>query len=227
MTAFVLAFALAAAPARQASPPPAAQWEIQEVEPVSEEEFRELLKERMGPRFPRFFRAGARTARLIDAPGFAAGGEVGLEVKFRDWLGLRAGFSTALRHDWGSVTAAPELAFYPLPWSSISPYLAVGVQLGVVNLTGPERRTRTSGAGLSVVRSAATGGTDEIPIEGGGQPFGPTPLSFSWGPQATAGALLWLTPTIALDVGLRYDSTRWRGERYGGLGAVASIVAPF
>jgi hypothetical protein len=230
MIPLALALVLAAAPPRQPSAPAQGEWEIEEVEPVSEDEMRELLKERMGSPFPRFFRAGARTSRLLDTPGYAAGGEVGLEIKLRDWLGLRAGFSTALRQDWGTLTVAPELAFYPLPWSrsSVAPYLAVGLQAGVVNLTGAERRTGRASAGLAVLRAAASSaGPADVPMDKGGGALGPTPLAFSFGPQATAGALLWLTRTVALDVGLRYESIRWHGERYGGLGAVASILAPF
>jgi hypothetical protein len=238
MTAVALALVLAAAPARQASPPPDAHWEVEELteEEVAEHEaelaeaaaeaawWAEQAEEEKPPKYPRRFRMGARSSRLFDAPGYASGGELGLEINYRSWFGLRLDVSTALRQDWGAVTFAPEAAFYPLPRSSISPYVALGLQLGIVNLTGAERRTRAARGGLSVEKSAL-GGT-EIDAGFAGAGFGPVPLEFSIGPQATAGALLWLEPNVALDVGLRYELMRWRGEGYGGLGVVVAIVGP-
>jgi outer membrane receptor protein involved in Fe transport len=38
--------------------------------------------------------------------------------------------------------------------------------------------------------------------------------------------VLWLGGGVGLDLGLRYTSVRWQGDRLNGLGASLAVVAP-
>ncbi len=177
----------------------------------------------------RALRFGAGAATISSVDGFAPSFDVGLELALAgERLALRVDLEGALQYRWGVVGATPSVVYYPLPGATLSPYVAGGVQLGFANITDDALgRTSTGSAALGVYRGAANSGPPETPLgeNMGAAAVGPTPLRFTWGPQATVGVVL-RVGGVGLDVGLRYTSVRWRGDLMNGFGAAIAVVAP-
>jgi hypothetical protein len=172
-------------------------------------------------------RFGGGVARVMRVSGVAPAFDVGIELGLGpDALALRLEFQGALRFGWGIVGGAPDLVVYLAPrswWAS--PYLAGGVQLGAANFSADSIAGRAlEPAALRVARGAMSSTPPPVSADQGSA--GPSPLRFTWGPQATAGVLLQSRGGVGLDLGARYTSVTWDGKRYDGVSLVVMIVAP-
>jgi hypothetical protein len=229
MLAPLVAVLLAAEPAAAdppAAPPEQAGHEQGVGGPFAPEppEMPDAARERSIVRGARF---GGGVARVMRVSGVAPAFDVGIELGLGpDALALRLQFQSALRFGWGIVGGAPDLVVYLAPRSWwLSPYLAGGVQLGAANFSADSIAGRAlEPAALRVARSAMGAGPPRTFAPENSA--GPSPLRFTWGPQATAGVLLQSRGGIGLDLGVRYTSVTWDGKRYGGVSLVATIVAP-
>jgi hypothetical protein len=225
MIAPLVAVLLVANPPARQHPVPPSPWPEATVDDEAEDEDAPPRHSRL-----RALRFGAGAATISSVTGFAPSFDVGVELALvGERLALRLELNGALQYHWGVVGATPSVVWYLLPRALVSPYVAAGLQLGAANITDEALgRTSTGSAALGVYRGAANSNPPETPMgeNVGASALGPTPLRFTWGPEATAGAVLRLLGGFALDVGLRYTSVRWRGDRLNGLGAALAVVAP-
>jgi hypothetical protein len=168
------------------------------------------------------FRTGLGASGLVDVDGLAPQGEVGLDFRADRRLGVRVSAGGAVRIGWGVFSVAPEAVLrLGRAEGLLSPYVAAGVQLAVLNIRDDMLGVRR---GTATARAAATSTPTEPGVEQQGG-AGDTPLSLSVGPQATAGVAIRLSRRFALDVAARYTLPSWRSERYSGLGGLVALSA--
>lgn len=171
-------------------------------------------------------RYGAGATSLRDINGTAPTGEFGLELRPWGPVALRTSIGVAARYTWGTLTVTPEAVyrFSPLE-ATFSPYVAAGVQAGVINV---RKEALEPQDGLQTLTAAATN-DDPDPSTGddtGRFAPGSSPLRFTAGPQVTAGVRFRAFTKTALDLGVRYNLVRWDGESYQGFSVVLAVCAP-
>jgi hypothetical protein len=164
--------------------------------------------------------------------GFASTVQAGVQVDPWDHFGFRAGMgmtsSVVGAGGWDAAEFTGAALFRPLGNKRrVVPYGGLGVQLALLAIfpdsaPPPLQGLPRMGTGhLAPTLMAAAGGAGRT-TDG----FGGT-NQFKVMPELTAGALVRLTPRLALDVAARYLPLFWNGTTYNGLSVVASVCTPF
>jgi hypothetical protein len=172
-------------------------------------------------------RVGMGGASIVDLEGVGAAFEAGLE--FQPWgpVGLRTTVGSSLKVGWGTFFIAPEAVFRLNPMTSrFSPYVAVGANLALINITDqalgidpiPTYRLDEGAAGSS--DGGATPPEDPNAFAPG------TPVEVSIGPQASLGLRWQAFNRFALDFGGRYTMLRFNGNTYNEVLLVLTVCAP-
>jgi hypothetical protein len=165
--------------------------------------------------------------------GFASTFQAGVQVDPWDHFGFRAGLgmtsSVVGAGGWDAAELTGAALIRPIGSDRrVVPYGGLGVQFALLavfpdSAPPPLQGLRRMGTGhLAPVMAGADGGTFPGVPDG----FGGT-NQFKVMPELTAGALVRLTPRLALDVAARYVPLFWNGTTYNGLSVVASVCAPF
>ncbi|MFO0583216.1 MAG: hypothetical protein U0229_13175 [Anaeromyxobacter sp.] len=194
---------------------PAVQDDFYMDEPAKKDEETHILEAR----------AGAGGATIFDVPGVGMAAETGLEFKPWGPVALRLSVGSNMKIGWGTFYAAPEAVFRLRDVkSTFSPYIAVGGNLTVVNISddalGIDRiPTWRSNQG------AAAGSDGQEVFRAQDSPGGMA-LRASTMPQATLGVRWQAFKTYALDFGGRWTMLRFHGETYQNFSLVMALCMP-
>jgi hypothetical protein len=178
-------------------------------------------------------RAGLGVSVTDADKGFASTFQAGVQVDPWDHFGFRAGMgmtsSVVGAGGWDAAELTGAALIRPIGSARrVVPYGGLGVQFALLavfpdSAPPPLQGLPRVGAGHLAPNFTSAPGEGADKARGG---FGGT-NQFKVMPELTAGALVRLTPRLALDVAARYVPLFWNGTTYNGLSVVASVCAPF
>lgn len=171
-------------------------------------------------------RVGLGGASIVDLDGVGAAFEAGLE--FEPWgpVGLRTTVGSTMKVGWGTFFVAPEAVFRLNPLKSrFSPYLAVGVNLALINITDQALGIDPIPTYRLNEGAASSDGGARVPEDPNAVAPG-TPVEISLGPQASLGLRWQAFQKVALDFGTRYTMLRFDGNSYNEVLLVVTVCAP-
>ena len=171
-------------------------------------------------------RVGAGGTTILSLDGVGAAGEVGLELKPWGPVALRMSVGSTIKVGWGTFFFAPEAVVrFRDVHSWLSPYLALGANAAIINITNQALGIDPIPT-YRAVTGAAAGNEGPPPQDPNASDTQGTPVKFSLGPQATLGLRIQAFRRVGLDVGARYTMLRFHGKTYSNVGAVITICAP-